>query len=182
MPTRFKYAKVEKESFGLEGAEILLADDAQLNALVSLKKIAPYRRKTLMQRDMEKYSRSKKKKLRDFRTTLIQQIEGSEEEGEEGAQSYGKNFDALGVPKSKVKKVMKRWIKGVKRKRLEGVTEADLVAKSAKERKQRRLERATDFKQQKKKKKGQDIDAKTEKKGSADAGGVSQDRRKTYGL
>jgi protein KRI1 len=43
MPTRFKYRKVEKNSFGLSTHEILLARDSTLKNFVSLKKIAPYR-------------------------------------------------------------------------------------------------------------------------------------------
>ncbi len=44
MPTRFHYMPVEPTSYGLTPAEILLADDADLNTYVGLKKIAPYRR------------------------------------------------------------------------------------------------------------------------------------------
>jgi protein KRI1 len=43
MPTRFKYRKVEPNDFGLATHEILMARDATLRNLVSLKKIAPYR-------------------------------------------------------------------------------------------------------------------------------------------
>ena len=42
--TRFKYAPVEKETYGLTPVEILLADDAELNEVVGLKHIQPYRR------------------------------------------------------------------------------------------------------------------------------------------
>jgi protein KRI1 len=42
MPTRFKYRKVEPTNFGLTPVEILLADEQDLNAFVSLKKLAPY--------------------------------------------------------------------------------------------------------------------------------------------
>ncbi|WFD44326.1 Kinetochore protein Spc24 [Malassezia psittaci] len=43
-PTRFKYAKVPKEDFGMSAVEILLADDAELNQVVGLKHLQPYRR------------------------------------------------------------------------------------------------------------------------------------------
>lgn len=44
MPTRFKYTKVQPESFALSPVEILLATDAELNQYVGLKKLAPYRK------------------------------------------------------------------------------------------------------------------------------------------
>ena len=44
MPTRFKYAKVQPQSFALTPAEILLATDAELNQYMGIKKYAPYRR------------------------------------------------------------------------------------------------------------------------------------------
>ena len=44
MPTRFKYTKSAPIDFGLTPTEILLATDAELNALAGVKHIAPYRR------------------------------------------------------------------------------------------------------------------------------------------
>lgn len=42
--TRFKYTRTAPQSFGLTTEEILLATDAELNALVSFKHMQPYRR------------------------------------------------------------------------------------------------------------------------------------------
>ena len=42
--TRFKYTKSAPVSFGLTPAEILMASDAELNEVVSVKMLAPYRR------------------------------------------------------------------------------------------------------------------------------------------
>jgi protein KRI1 len=44
MPTRFNYIPVPATSFSLTPAEILLADDTDLNEYVGLKKLAPYRK------------------------------------------------------------------------------------------------------------------------------------------
>lgn len=44
LKTRFKYVKAAPSTFGLTPAEILLATDAELNELVSVKALAPYRR------------------------------------------------------------------------------------------------------------------------------------------
>ena len=41
LPTRYKYRKTEKESFGLTPEEILLADDTELNKYVGMKMLAP---------------------------------------------------------------------------------------------------------------------------------------------
>ena len=43
LPTRFKYSKVTPESFGLTAAEILEKSDKELNQIVGLKTLAPYR-------------------------------------------------------------------------------------------------------------------------------------------
>lgn len=44
MPTRFHYAKVDSQTFGLTPAEILMATDAELNTFMGIKKYAPYRK------------------------------------------------------------------------------------------------------------------------------------------
>lgn len=53
---RFKYSAVVPASFGLEAHDILQAQDAELNAHVSLKKLAPYRAREQQEADIKKYS------------------------------------------------------------------------------------------------------------------------------
>jgi protein KRI1 len=65
-PTRFKYRKVEPNSFGLSAEEILFARDSTLKQFVSLKKIAPYRD--------EEYCVNSKRRRR-FRDMLKHDIE-----------------------------------------------------------------------------------------------------------
>ena len=55
-----------KENFGLDAAEILLADDLQLNQLISLKKLAPYRRYESVAKDMEKFKEKYKEQYKAF--------------------------------------------------------------------------------------------------------------------
>ena len=44
MPTRFHYTQTAPTAFGLTAAEILMATDEELNTLMSVKHIAPYRK------------------------------------------------------------------------------------------------------------------------------------------
>ncbi|KAG9307776.1 hypothetical protein G9A89_023341 [Geosiphon pyriformis] len=68
IPVRFKYSQVKPTTFGLSPAEILLADDKDLNEFVSLKKLAPFRPEQSVKNDEKKYS--KKKRLQQFRKKL----------------------------------------------------------------------------------------------------------------
>ncbi|CAG9316274.1 kri1 [Blepharisma stoltei] len=60
MPCKFKYRQVDAEDYGLNDDDILNWDDAKLNQLVSLKKLAPYRE------DQGKVNKSKIKKKKKF--------------------------------------------------------------------------------------------------------------------
>ncbi|RKP09269.1 KRI1-like family C-terminal-domain-containing protein [Thamnocephalis sphaerospora] len=87
--TRFKYSTVKPSAFGLSPVEILLADDADLNEHVSLKKLAPYRPAEVQARDERKYS--KKKRLQEFRKKLDQRLK--EQEREERKQQKRQDAD-----------------------------------------------------------------------------------------
>ncbi|GAA5887721.1 hypothetical protein JCM5296_004469 [Sporobolomyces johnsonii] len=71
--TRFRYAKVAPSSFNLTPEEILLATDAELNAFMSLKKLAPYR-----QGDADAHAAKQKKKLQELRAVLRNRKWGEE--------------------------------------------------------------------------------------------------------
>ncbi|KDN51354.1 Krr1-domain-containing protein [Tilletiaria anomala UBC 951] len=67
LPTRFKYVQVPKSNYGLSPVEILLADDNQLNNVVGIKQIQPYRRGSKRPADLGRRLREFRK---DFNTGL----------------------------------------------------------------------------------------------------------------
>ncbi|KAH9815248.1 KRI1-like family-domain-containing protein [Melampsora americana] len=64
LPTRFKYTKVEPDPLNITPAEILMATDAELNDIIGLGKLAPYRT------EPDKKSTTRKKKLKELRGRL----------------------------------------------------------------------------------------------------------------
>lgn len=62
MPTHFRYARVEPSTHGLTPVEILMANDAELNSYVGLKRLAPYRK--------DKFDPRRPEKLKEFRKSL----------------------------------------------------------------------------------------------------------------
>ena len=72
MACRFKYQHVQPTSFGLDPVEIIAADDANLNAHVSIKKLAPYRPLDKQAQDIHKLS--DKRRLYQFRTRLFESL------------------------------------------------------------------------------------------------------------
>lgn len=70
LPVRFKYKKVVPDSYSLTPEEILQAEDEDLNNVVSLKKLGPYRSNEQKAMDDLKWKKSKKRKLWEFRSKL----------------------------------------------------------------------------------------------------------------
>ncbi|KAI0067594.1 hypothetical protein BV25DRAFT_1818972 [Artomyces pyxidatus] len=64
MPTRFRYAQVPKNTYALTPAEILLADDKDLNEYMGIKKYAPYRK------EKEQWDAKRGQRLRDFKQKM----------------------------------------------------------------------------------------------------------------
>lgn len=84
LPTRFKYVPVLPSAYGLSPLEIFMADDTDLNEVVGLKKLAPYRR------DKGKAWDSKRnEKLREFRKNL-----GEKRPGYRGSNSHSHSTGA----------------------------------------------------------------------------------------
>jgi protein KRI1 len=61
---------VTPQNFNLSHEEILEAEDADLNEFISLRKLAPYRSMDKLQSDEQKWKKSKKKKLWEFKSKL----------------------------------------------------------------------------------------------------------------
>jgi protein KRI1 len=81
--TRFHYAKVQPQSFSLSAEEILLATDSELNAFMSLKKLAPYRQDSPQW--LKKEHEKQRKKVKELREVLKKRKWG-EEVDEEAAE------------------------------------------------------------------------------------------------
>lgn len=64
MPTRFKYTKVQSQSFALDPTEILLATDAELNQYMGIKKYAPYRK------DGHNWDKNRASRLQELKQTI----------------------------------------------------------------------------------------------------------------
>jgi protein KRI1 len=83
--TKFKYTKTAPQTFGLTPTEILLATDAELNALVSIKHMQPYRRGGLGRAGV-----GLGRRVRELKAKLARRRWG--EEGERGEPSQPRAF------------------------------------------------------------------------------------------
>lgn len=81
--TRFKYTRSAPLDLGLTPAEILLATDAELNALTSVRHIAPYRRGGL-----GRTGQGLGKRIRDLKTKLQRRKWGEEDDIEVSHQQF----------------------------------------------------------------------------------------------
>ena len=69
IPTRFKYAPVLPDNFGLTPVEILLADDAELNEYIGLRRLAPYR-KDADAKGKGAWDKGRGERLKEFRKKM----------------------------------------------------------------------------------------------------------------
>ncbi|KAK0550561.1 Kinetochore protein Spc24 [Tilletia horrida] len=87
MPTRFKYASVPKIDYGLSPAEILMASDKDLNEVVGLKMLQPYR-KNAKGESMKKPA-DLGRRLREFRAKLDSGSSSSSSSKKNGGDGSG---------------------------------------------------------------------------------------------
>ncbi|CAH8353189.1 unnamed protein product [Eruca vesicaria subsp. sativa] len=85
LKTRFKFAKVQPNSYGLEKEEILFLDDTELNQYVPLKKMAPY---------MEKDWEVNKYKLKEQKHKFSELLERIDNPDEKRSKKKSKKRDA----------------------------------------------------------------------------------------
>ncbi|GKV27861.1 hypothetical protein SLEP1_g36981 [Rubroshorea leprosula] len=120
LKTRFKYAKIKPNRFGLKIEEILMMDEKELNQYVSLKKLAPYRDKEWKVPNGKRYQFKQmtgglksdnqkvgKKRKGDSAEKLVS---SSGEKGEEKAQFEGLNGD-MSQQSKKAKKRRRQELK-----------------------------------------------------------------------
>lgn len=89
--TRFKYTRTAPQSFGLTPTEILLATDAELNSLVSIKHMQPYRRGGLGRAGV-----GLGRRVRDLKMKLARRRWGEEGERSEAGPSQGFHIERQG--------------------------------------------------------------------------------------
>ncbi|CEH18122.1 KRR1-interacting protein involved in 40S ribosome biogenesis [Ceraceosorus bombacis] len=119
-PTRFKYEPVARTDYGLSAVEILLADDNELNGIVGLKHIQPYRRGRAKPHDLNR-------RLKEFRSGLQQRY------GRDYAQrGLGAVADSSSATREAEERPRKRMGKKErnKRKAMEGDEVVDVRKKS----------------------------------------------------
>ncbi|KAF8005506.1 hypothetical protein HF325_000963 [Metschnikowia pulcherrima] len=103
---QFKYREVSPESFGLSTREIFLANDLDLNKLISIKKFAPYKPKEVALKDKRKYT--KKKHLQQWRHEVFKNKEGpTRQENEKDDEIWIPNEDEEEPPRKKSRKSRK---------------------------------------------------------------------------
>ncbi|GKY98612.1 hypothetical protein MPSEU_000817900 [Mayamaea pseudoterrestris] len=178
-PTRFKYRKVEANSYGLSTEEILFARDTTLRQFVSLKQMAPYN---------EREFHANSKKRRRFRDLLKQELEeGTKEEnvveGVHAHEAVDEEVDeeAEEKPKKKSRRSKKKskdkvdddTIKVDIKSDVEG-TETELTANEAMESDEKAMSNSTMEKKKKRKKKHKSKDPVV--------AGLSESRLAAYGL
>ncbi|KIY63150.1 Krr1-domain-containing protein [Cylindrobasidium torrendii FP15055 ss-10] len=71
-PTKFRYANVPAQNFGLTPAEILMATDAELNQFMSVKKYAPYRK------DSHAWDSQRNEKIKELKNQIHERMGGDE--------------------------------------------------------------------------------------------------------
>ena len=98
VPTRFRYRQVPAQDFGLRADDILTMDEKELNQIIGLKRLAPYREDWQKQRvnysalqsiQRERHDVSKSKKAKEVRMEASKAVLGMTEE-ERRLASYAK--------------------------------------------------------------------------------------------
>ncbi|EAU91884.1 hypothetical protein CC1G_04651 [Coprinopsis cinerea okayama7 len=109
MPTRFKYVPVPAQTYSLDPVEILLADDADLNEYMSLKKYAPYRKDGKV--DRSRWDPKQQEKLREFRRKIREREKQWGIGGSGGSGGFGGDGEDGGPQPKKKRKGKKERMK-----------------------------------------------------------------------
>ncbi|PWN28953.1 Krr1-domain-containing protein [Jaminaea rosea] len=131
LPTRFHYTTVPKTNYGMSAVEILLADDKDLNDVVGLKQMQPYRRGA--ERMEGKRSKELNRRLKEFRRKLDRGEEDAGAAALEGRvrDSGYKKRKADGADGGERPPAKKRMGKKERAKAAKAAAEADAVEQKA---------------------------------------------------
>lgn len=100
MPTRFHYTQTTAEDYGLKPAEILLADDTELNEYVGLKRLAPYRHSGKSGKG-KPWDAKRNERLKEFREKLRLRVGNGEGDWSVGGVSNRRRAGEDGGEKKK---------------------------------------------------------------------------------
>lgn len=101
MPTRFKYKTVEPSYYGLDVLDILSREDRELNQVVSIKKLAPYREDKESSRKYKKVlwnmEKEEERKHREGNSKSAGKS-SKRDNGKQGTKGEGERMASYGVP------------------------------------------------------------------------------------
>lgn len=160
-PMRFNYKQVEPESFNLTSEDILGMDDKELNRMVSLKYLAPYRANRDIQKQAWRVKNAMRKNMREpegYENSWKSKSKGGSKERRNSEIQNDDDDDDKPIVKASKKKVNKEPVE-------EGVEDIERSPKPKKSKKQKNVdeEDVTSSKSSKKKKSNEDVDDNKEK-------------------
>lgn len=141
MPTRFKYREVKDDSFGLSTEEILALSDKELNQVVSVKKLAPYREDEAVRVNREGLKKARnraKEKLEELKrgSNRDEEVREAAERVQSFAKPTKKGLKQADERADKVRKELEQAKQAEREKQFEGMSKAQ--KKNVKKRRNKR--------------------------------------------
>jgi protein KRI1 len=141
MPTRFKYREVKDDSFGLSTEEILALSDKELNQVVSVKKLAPYREDEAVRVNREGLKKARnraKEKLEELKrgSNRDEEVREAAERVQSFARPTKKGLKQADERADKVRKELEQAKQAEREKQFKGMSKAQ--KKNVKKRRNKR--------------------------------------------